>query len=429
MIKGKLGLPFLRLNYSSLTENKMKKKREYDVIIWGATGFTGRLVAEYYLKQYGLDGKLKWAMAGRSQSKLEQIRSELGNENIPLITANSHDVESLTTLVKQTKVICTTVGPYAIYGNELVAACVEHGTDYCDLAGETQWIRRMIDQHHEAAQKSGSRIVHCCGFDSIPSDLGTYYLQREAQKTVGEYCQHVKMRLKAIKGGFSGGTFASMNNVMAEASKDKEVAKNLFNPYGLNPSGEQSGPDKGDLQSVKYDEDFGAWIMPFIMAAINTRVVRRSHALDGYPYGQDFRYDEAMSSGKGLTGRLKGYAGLVALGALMAGKPDSLYKKLLNKVLPSPGEGPSLAEREAGYFNFTVIGKFKNGKTMTAKVTGDRDPGYGSTCKMLGESAVCLALDEKSGSQVSGVLTPSTAMGDALLNRLEENAGLSFSIV
>jgi short subunit dehydrogenase-like uncharacterized protein len=410
-------------------ENKMKNKREYDVIIWGATGFTGRLVAEYYLKQYGLDGDLKWAMAGRSQTKLEQIRSALGNENIPLITANSHDVESLNALVKQAKVICTTVGPYAMYGNELVAACVEHGTDYCDLAGETQWIRRMIDQHHEAAQKSGSRIVHCCGFDSIPSDLGTYYLQREAKNTVGEYCQQVKMRLKAIKGGLSGGTFASMNNVMAEASKDPAVAKNLFNPYGLNPSGEESGPDQGDLQSVKYDEDFGAWIMPFIMAAINTRVVRRSHALNDYPYGKDFRYDEAMSSGKGLIGRLKGYAGLVALGALMVGKPESLYRKLLGKVLPSPGEGPSLAERETGYFNFTVIGKFKDGKVMTAKVTGDRDPGYGSTSKMLGESAVCLALDGKAGSQASGVLTPSTAMGDALLTRLEGKAGLSFSIV
>lgn len=407
----------------------MKNKREYDVIIWGATGFTGRLVAEYYLKQYGLEGELKWAMAGRSQAKLEQIRTSLGNDAIPLITADSHDVDSLNALVKQTKVICTTVGPYAMYGNELVAACVEHGTDYCDLAGETQWIRRMIDQHHDAAQKSGSRIVHCCGFDSIPSDLGTYFIQREAKKAKGEFCQHVKMRLKAIKGGFSGGTFASMNNVMAEASNDPEVAKNLYNPYGLNPNGEQSGPDKGDLQSVKYDQDFGAWIMPFIMAAINTRVVRRSHALNDYPYGKDFRYDEAMSSGEGLTGRLKGYAGLVALGALVVGKPDSLYRKFLSKVLPSPGEGPSLAEREAGYFNFTIIGKFKNGKVITAKVTGDRDPGYGSTSKMLGESAACLALDSEAGTSASGVLTPSTAMGDALLNRLEANAGLSFSIL
>ena len=208
----------------------MSKQREFDVIIWGATGFTGRLVAEYYLKQYGLGGDLKWAMAGRSQTKLEQVRSSLGNNDIPLLLADSHDPESLSALVKRSKVICTTVGPYAKYGNELVAACVENGTDYCDLAGETQWIRRMIDQHYAAAQKSGSRIVHCCGFDSIPSDMGTYFLQKEAKNQFGEYCQQVKMRLKSIKGGFSGGTFASMNNVMDEASKDPSVAKTIFNP-------------------------------------------------------------------------------------------------------------------------------------------------------------------------------------------------------
>jgi len=407
----------------------MSKQREFDVIIWGATGFTGRLVAEYYLKQYGLGSDLKWAMAGRSQTKLEQVRSSLGNSDIPLLLADSHDPESLIALVKRSKVICTTVGPYAKYGNELVAACVENGTDYCDLAGETQWIRRMIDQHYAAAQKSGSRIVHCCGFDSIPSDMGTYFLQKEAKNQFGEYCQQVKMRLKSIKGGFSGGTFASMNNVMDEASKDPSVAKTIFNPYGLNPKGEQSGPDKADLQSVKYDADLGAWIMPFIMAGINTRVVRRSHALNGYPYGKDFRYDESMVSGEGLSGRLKGYVGLIALGAMMAGKPGSLYKKFQARFTPKPGEGPTRKERESGFFNFTIIGKFRDGEIMTAKVTGDRDPGYGSTSKMLGESAVCLALDKKISPKISGVLTPSTAMGDALLKRLEQNAGLTFSIV
>jgi len=407
----------------------MSKNREFDVIIWGATGFTGRLVAEYYLNKYGVDGKLKWAMAGRSQSKLEQIRSGLGDESITLIVADSHDKSSLEAMVQRTKVICTTVGPYAKYGNELVAACVELGTDYCDLAGESQWIRRMIDLHHDAAQKSGSRIVHCCGFDSIPSDMGTYYIQREAKKEFGEYCQQVKMRLKSIKGGLSGGTFASMNNVMLEASENPEIAKVLFNPYGLNPQGETSGPDRGDLKSVKFDKYMGAWIMPFIMASINTRVVRRSHALAGYPYGKGFRYDEAMVSGKGLSGRFKGYTGLLTIGALMAGKPGSLYKKVLNRIMPSPGEGPSEAERQAGFYNFSVIGVFEDGEIMTAKVTGDRDPGYGSTCKMLGESAVCLALDEQTTPSIAGVLTPSTAMGDALIERLESNAGLSFSIV
>lgn len=406
----------------------MSEKKEFDVIIWGATGFTGRLVAEYYLKQYGLDGELKWAMAGRSQAKLEQVRSSLGNESVPLIVADSHNVKSLNEMVKRAKVICTTVGPYAKYGNELVAACVEHGVDYCDLAGETQWIRRMIDQHNEAAEKSGSRIVHCCGFDSIPSDMGTYFIQREAKAVRGEYCQKVDMRLTAIKGGFSGGTFASMNNVMLEASENPEVSKVIFNPYGLNPKGEMSGPDKADLQSVKFDSNIDSWIMPFIMAAINTRVVRRSHALNGYPYGDDFCYDEAMVSGKGFSGRMKGYAGLVTLGLMMAGKPGSFYKKVLNKFFPAPGEGPNKAEREAGFWGFTVVGTFKDGEIITAKITGDRDPGYGSTSKMLGESAACLAQDKTPNSMKSGVLTASTAMGDALLERLEEKAGLRFSM-
>jgi len=406
----------------------MASKREFDVIIWGASGFTGRLVAEYYLKQYGLDGTLKWAMAGRSQNKLEQVRKELGNKDVPLIVADSHDRDSLDAMVSRAKVICTTVGPYALYGDELVASCVEHGTDYCDLAGETQWIRRMIDSHNEAAQKSGARIVHCCGFDSIPSDLGVHYLQNECQERKGEYAQHVKMRLKSAKGGFSGGTYASMNNVMAEAAEDPEVYKVLFNPYGLNPRGDMKGPDRADLQSVKLDKDVNAYIMPFIMAAINTRVVRRSHALLGYPYGKDFRYDEAMISGKGLAGRLKGYAGLAALAAMMAGKPDSFYKKVINKFFPEPGEGPSKEEREAGFWNFTVVGKLKDGSAVTARVTGDRDPGYGSTSKMLGESAACLALDKKSSPKVAGILTPASAMGMTLIERLQKHAGLSFSI-
>lgn len=406
----------------------MPTKKEFDVIIWGATGFTGRLVAEYYLRHYGLTNDFKWAMAGRSQKKLEEVRAQVGNESIPLIVADSHDKASLDALVKRTRVICTTVGPYAKYGNELVAACVEHGVDYCDLAGETPWIRRMIDQHHEAAKKSGSRIVHCCGFDSIPSDLGTYFIQQQAMEKFGEYCVKVKMLLKAASGGFSGGTYASMSNVMLEASKDPAVGKMLFNPYGLNPEGECSGADKGDLQSVKFEADIGAWIMPFVMAAINTRVVRRSHALEGYPYGKDFQYEEAMISGKGFIGRLKGYVGLAALAAIMAGKPDTLYKKLLDRVFPKPGEGPSKEEREAGFFKFEVVGVFRDGEIMTAEITGDRDPGYGSTSKMLGESAACLALDKAKTPKLSGVLTPSVALGNALLDRLEKHAGVKFNL-
>lgn len=407
----------------------MANTKKYDVIIWGATGFTGRLVAEYYLKTYGASGKLSWAMAGRSQSKLESVRAELGDDSVPLVVADSHDRASLDAMVAQTKVICTTVGPYALYGNELVASCVEHGVHYCDLAGEPQWIRRMIDTHHERAKETGARIVHCCGFDSIPSDLGTYYIQREAKAKKGEYLKQVKMRVKNMRGGFSGGTIASMNEAMAEGARDREIQKILLNPYGLNPQGETSGPDKRDLQAVVYDDDLGAWIMPFIMASINTRVVRRSNALLGYEYGKDFRYDEAMIGGKHLKGKLKGYSMLAMLAALTLGKPGGLYRKALGYVLPDPGEGPSKEERESGFFNFTVVGKYADGEQIIGRVTGDRDPGYGSTSKMLGETAACLAKDQDTCPKVAGVLTPSVAMGDALIERLEANAGLSFSIV
>jgi short subunit dehydrogenase-like uncharacterized protein len=406
----------------------MSDSREFDVIIWGASGFTGRLVAEYYLNEYGEGSGLKWAMAGRNQAKLEEVRDEIGAKATPIIVADSHDEKSIKELVARTKVICTTVGPYALYGDTLVAACVEAGTDYCDLAGETQWIRRMVDQHYEAAQKTGARIVHCCGFDSIPSDMGVYFLQQQVKASKGEYAQHIKMRLKSAKGGFSGGTYASMSNVMAEADKDPAVYKILFNPYGLNPRNEMTGNDKADITSVKKDEDVGGFIMPFIMAAINTRVVRRSHALQGFPYGKDFMYDEAMISGTGITGRLKGYVGLVALGAMMAGKPGGFYKRMLDKFFPAPGEGPSKDEREAGFWNFTVVGIMRDGSRVQARVKGDRDPGYGSTSKMLGESAVCLALDSEKTPNQGGVLTPSTAMGDALLERLQAKAGLSFKI-
>lgn len=403
--------------------------REFDVIVWGATGFTGRLVAEYLLRQYGIDGELKWAMAGRSERKLDEIKAQLGEGRIPLVLADSNDPDSLRKMAARTKVICTTVGPYSLYGSDLVAACVEQGTDYCDLAGETPWIRRMIDQYHEAAQKKGCRIVPCCGFDSIPSDFAVYRIQQLAQAQWGESCQHVKMRLKSSKGKLSGGTFASMNQVLAAAHRDPAVAKVLYSPYTLNPDPTCKGPDQKDLMSVVYDNDVKSWLMPFIMASINTRVVRRSHALQGFPYGEDFVYDEAMMMGDGLSGRAKALIGLGVVGALSYGAEDSLYRRGLSMLMPKPGEGPNAQEREEGFFNFICVGKRRNGEVIKLKITGDRDPGYGSTSKMLGESAVCLALDPKPDSKTAGVLTPSTAMGDALLKRLEANAGVRFELI
>jgi short subunit dehydrogenase-like uncharacterized protein len=401
----------------------MNDTKEFDLIIWGASGFTGRLVAEYIFQKYGVGKTINWAMGGRNQAKLEIVRAAVADETVPLVIADSQDEASLEEMVKRTKVICSTVGPYAKYGSKLVAACVNNQVDYCDLTGEAQWIRRMIDAHHDAAKANGTKIVHTCGFDSIPSDLGVFFMQKEAQKRTGKPAKSIKMRVRGLSGGLSGGTFASMENVMEEIAKDKSVYKVLTNPYSLNPEGEQSGPDKKDLQTVLYEEETKGWLAPFVMAGINTKVVRRSNALMNYAYGKDFRYDEAMM----FKSRFKAIGVAMTLGIVFLGKPGSFYKKIINRFLPDPGEGPSKAEREAGFYKFHLYTTLSDDSKVLGIVTGDKDPGYGSTCKMLAESAICLAQDEL--SDISGVLTPSTAMSDKLLKRLEENAGLTFSIV
>jgi short subunit dehydrogenase-like uncharacterized protein len=404
------------------------KKREFDIVLWGATGFTGQLVAKYLNTQYGSQGPLKWAIAGRNEEKLKSLRSKLGIEELTIITADSNDEESLSKMTSRCSVICTTVGPYSLYGSKLVKSCVENGTDYCDLTGEVQWIKRMIDEHHKAAKVNDVKIVHTCGFDSIPSDMGVYHLQKVAHERFGHFCSHVKFRLRAAKGGISGGTYASMVNVVSEAEKDKTIYETLFHPYGLNPPDQMKGPDRKDLTKVVYDRDAGSWISPFLMAAINTKVVRRSHALAGFPYGENFRYDEAVLTGSGLSGRLKGLMALAGTGLMMAAKPDSIPGKIMNLFLPKPGEGPSEKLRESGFYKILFIGITPDGKTIRTTVTGDKDPGYGSTSKMLAESAVCLAMDRSDLPKGGGVLTPSTAMGDSLLKRLQDNAGLTFKL-
>ncbi len=400
-------------------------KREYDIIVWGASGFTGRLVAEYLFKNYGVNDSLKWAMAGRNQAKLEKVRAEVADDSVLMVIADSQDMDSLNAMTSRATVICTTVGPYAKYGTKLVEACIKNQTHYCDLAGEVQWMRRMIDKHHAAAKASGTKIVHTCGFDSIPSDMGVYFVQQEAIKRTGKPAKKIEMRVKAMKGGMSGGTYASMSEMKVEAEKDKSIYGILADPYGLNPEGERSGPDRRDLMKVVYDETAKSWIFPFVMAGINTRVVRRSNALAGYPYGKDFQYDEAMLSGDGIGGRMKGLATAGVMGLVMMAKPGSLLKKGVDAVLPEPGEGPNKKERENGFYNLIFNTTLANGSMARGKVTGDRDPGYGSTSKMLAECAISLAVDEL--PEVAGMLTPAVAMGDALLKRLADNAGLTFS--
>ncbi len=404
-----------------------KQGREFDVIVWGATGFTGRLVAEYLLERYAEDKALTWAMAGRSENKLQSVADELGATDIPFVIADSHDRASLDKMVSRAKVICTTVGPYAKYGTELLAACAEAGTHYVDLAGEPQWMRAMSDAYSETARASGARIVHPCGFDSLPSDIGTYYLQQQANERFGEPFAEIKLLLKAASGSASGGTVASLLNAVEEARKDRDVARILVHPYSLNPPGERQGPDPRDQNGWVYNDDIKAWTAPFVMAGINTKVVRRSNAQLNYAYGKDFRYSEATLTGKGIAGWMKASSMSIGLGGfMMAAAVKPLRSAMQSLFLPDPGEGPDEAERTAGFFNFMAVCKRQNGDVLLGKITGDRDPGYGSTSKMLAESALCLARDEINCE--GGIWSPAAAMGAPLLKRLSENAGLSFSL-
>ena len=402
----------------------MNKSKDFDIIIWGATGFTGRLVAEYIYINYSSE-KLSWAIAGRDKKKLINVRDKIADENIPIIIADSFDEMSLTKMTQKTKVICSTVGPYSKYGSLLVKSCIKTNTHYCDLAGEAQWIRKIVDTYHQEAKNKKIRIVNSCGFDSIPSDIGVYFIHKNLPD-VNIKLDNISMRLSGFKGSLSGGTYASMNNIITEASKDSHVRKILTNPYGLNPEGQRTGPDKRDLNKVKYDEDSKSWIAPFMMAGINTKIVRRSNALSNYSYGKNFTYDESVMTGDGFKGRTKAIMSVLPLFFLTA-KPGSLLKRIINYFTPKPGQGPNENERENGYFSMRFYIRYNDKSRALVRVTGDRDPGYGSTSKMLAESAICLSKD--SLKDTYGVITPSIAMGDQILDRLQAKAGLTFKFI
>lgn len=405
-------------------------QREFDIVVQGATGFTGVLVTEYLLRQYGLDSDLRWAIAGRSEKKLHEVRDALGPaaQKLEIIVADSFDQSALSDLAQRTRVVITTVGPYALYGSDLVAACVEAGTHYCDLAGEVQWIRKMVDLHHTRAKESGAKIVHCCGFDSVPMDIGVWSLQEAVREKHGQYCQSISMMVKASKGTASGGTLASMMNLIKESRRDRSVARVLIHPYSLNPEGERDGPDQRDQQTVVYRDDAKFWTAPFVMAGVNTKVVRRSHALSGYPYGKEFRYDESVITGRGFSGWLKGFLMTMSIGALVFFASFDWSRRFLQRfVLAKPGEGPSPELQKSGFFNLLQIGKLQDGTLVRGRVTGDQDPGYGSTSKMLSECAVCLAKDALDPD--GGVFTPVAAMARPLRDRLRANAGLTFELL
>jgi short subunit dehydrogenase-like uncharacterized protein len=410
----------------------MTAPRPYDLVVFGATSFVGQILSRYLYEEFGLRGRLRWAIAGRSQAKLEELRTSLGRgaAKLPIIVADAADDAALRELCSRTGAVASTVGPYALYGEPLIRACVEAGTDYCDLTGEPQWIRRMLHKYETAARKSGARIVHCCGFDSIPSDLGVHFLQREARARFGQPCDRVKMRVKAMSGGFSGGTAASALNAFKEAAADPKLRKELANPYSLCPKGHGSRTRQPNVKFAEYDADFGAWVAPFIMAAPNVRVVHRTNALTGDAYGTDFRYDEGVMAGRGLRGRSVATAIAAGLGGFAVAASIAPLRVALERfVLPGPGTGPSPEARKKGFYDLRFLGQTADGRSIRVKVTGQGDPGYGSTSKILGQAAAMLALDLPKSRVQGGFWTPATIFGDALIDRLEKHADLRFEVL
>ncbi len=384
----------------------MNKGREFEIIVYGATGYTGRLVAEYLKDKSGL----KWAMAGRSADKLAEVRDLVGAPaDTPLVVADASDPASLDAMAKRASVILTTVGPYQLYGNELVAACVANGTDYTDLCGEPAWMRQKIDEHDAAAKASGARICFSAGFDSIPFDLGVLMLQKHCIEKFGTPAPRVKGRVRAMAGKFSGGTAASLKATMAAAAKDPSVIGYLTNPFSL--AGGFEGPAQPAGNKPEYDEALGSWATSFVMAPINTKNVHRSNALLGHLFGTDFVYDEMMLTGPGDAGQ---QAAEYVAKTPMIGTPDD----------PKPGEGPTKEERDNGFYDVLFIAEYPDGRTARLSVKGDRDPGYGSTSKMISETAIGLCNSDGPG----GVTTPGAALGEDLVTRLQDYAGLTFAV-
>ena len=390
-----------------------KADRPFDIVVYGATGYTGRLVAEYLAHHYqgaaGV-GAPKWAMAGRSAAKLAEVRDLIGAPaDTPLIVANSDDPASMKALVEQTRVVVTTVGPYQLYGEPLLAACVAAGTDYADLCGEPVWMRQMADKYHAAAKASGARIAFSSGFDSIPFYLGVFMLQKEAKARFGAPVPRVKGRVRAMQGGFSGGTAASLTATLAALGKDPTLVPYMVSPFGLTPGFEGPAQPKGD--APEFDEAVGSWCAPFIMAVINTKNVHRTNFLLGHPYGADFVYDEMLLTGPGEQG--EAIAKHVAA-TPMIGNPND----------PKPGEGPTKEERDNGHYDVLFVGEYPDGRTIRYGVKGRYDPGYGSTSRMIAETGIALLSCTADGA----IATPGALLGEALVQRLREHAEITFTL-
>lgn len=399
----------------------------HDIVIFGATSFVGQILCRYMVERHGVDGELDWAIAGRNAEKLQSVAADTGAD-VTQIVCDANDAAALADMAASTKLVISTVGPYALYGSKLVAAVAEAGIDYVDLTGEPQWMQKMIDRYHDRAVETGARIVHACGFDSVPSDLGVWFVQQQAQERFGETCNSIRMGVKAMKGGASGGTVASMMNMMDDVAAEPELRKVLANPYALAPKGDRDGVDQPNVTLPDYDLGLDSWTAPFVMAATNTRIVFRTHALLGHPWGDDFTYGESMMMGQGFGGRAKAFGMSGAMGGFMGAAAVGPMRKLMAKALPEPGEGPSPEKQESGFYDLRFHGTTPSGDEIMVKVTGDRDPGYGSTSKILAEAATTLlqrSHDETSG----GCLTPATALGAPFVDALVEHAGLTFDVI
>ncbi|KAL6062395.1 Saccharopine dehydrogenase [Balamuthia mandrillaris] len=407
---------------------------KFDLIVWGATGFTGTLVAEYLAEHAPAD--LRWALGGRNEDKLKEVkrRAVALNQNLEktlgIVQGDATDQASMDRVVQQTKVILTTAGPFGRFGTTLVDACVRHGVHYCDITGESPWMRTTIDEYHSQARQKGVHIVHTCGFDSIPSDLGTFFLVEQMRKKYRKECSNVTSYVR-LKGGFSGGTAASLITIIEEGKSMRKKIKskdhtNMRDPFFLNPSGEgkvATSVDK-DQALPAYSKDIGRWTIPFVMAAVNTRVVRRSNALMNDAYGHNFHYRETAVSNSFLAAIFTWCIMVLGLIALHVSFTRGLLKKF---VLPAPGTGPSREQMRKSFFHFTLVGRTTDGEKLVAVVKGG-DPGYLETAKMLSEAALCLVYQQDSLPSKGGVLTPATSMGSLLVERLQQ-AGITFEIV
>src|SRR6476469_7093602 len=379
----------------------MASQREFEIIVYGATGFTGRLVAEYLVGRSRAEDAPRWALAGRSQAKLQEIRSSINARgDLPLVIADAADPAALHTMAERTQVVLTTVGPYQLYGTPLVEACVARGTGYVDLCGEPGWMREMIDAHEAAARASGARIIFSCGFDSIPFDPGVQQLQKRCREAWGAPAQRIKGRVRAMRGTFSGGTAASLKATLAAAAKRPSLLKLLADPFALTPG--FIGPSQPNTLLPYWDAAIGAWVAPFIMAPINTKNVHRTNFLS----------DETMVAGLGDIGKA-------------AAEALAKFNPLTGSKAPKPGEGPSREERGSGYYDILFVAEGQGKEALRLAVKGDRDPGYGSTSKMISEAALCLA---REAPEQGGFWTPGALLGEALVKGLTEHAGLTFEM-